>query len=49
MTHQIMSVEAIHALAKDTLMQFGADDVNAAAVADIVTMAERDGLSLIHI
>jgi len=43
MTHKTMSVSDIHALAKDTLMKFGADDVNAGAVADIVTMAERDG------
>ena len=43
MTHQIMSVDAIHTLAKDTLAKFGADEINATAVADIVTMAERDG------
>ena len=43
MSDQIMSVEAIHALAKDTLMKFGADAENAAPVADTITMAERDG------
>jgi len=43
MSNQIMSVDAIYALAKDTLMKFGADDINAAAVADTITMAERDG------
>ena len=43
MTTQNMSVEAIHTLAKEALMKFGADEMNAMAVADIVTMAERDG------
>ena len=43
MTHQIMSVEAIHSLATKTLTSFGADELNAGAVADIITMAERDG------
>ncbi len=43
MTHQKMSVGDIHTLAKDTLMKFGTDDLNASAVADIITMAERDG------
>jgi len=43
MSNQTMSVEAIQKLAEDTLMKFGADVVNAKAVADIVTMAERDG------
>lgn len=43
MSIEIMSVDAIHELAKSTLMKFGADDVNADAVADTVTMAERDG------
>ena len=43
MTHEIMSVDAIHMLAKDTLVKFGADEMNATAVANIVTMAERDG------
>jgi len=43
MTHKNMSVAAIHKLAEDTLMKFGADKINASAVADIVTMAERDG------
>jgi len=43
MTTQNMSVDAIHRLAKDTLMTFGADALNANAVANIVTMAERDG------
>ena len=43
MSHQIMSVEAIHSLATKTLTSFGADELNAGAVADIITMAERDG------
>ena len=43
MTHKTMSVDAIHTLAMTTLKTFGADDMNAKAVADIVTMAERDG------
>lgn len=43
MSHEIMRVEAIHSLAEDTLMKFGADKTNAKAVADIITMAERDG------
>ena len=43
MANHTMSVEAIHELSKNTLMKFGADGLNAAAVADIVTMAERDG------
>ncbi len=43
MSHKTMNVEEIHALAKSTLMRHGADDVNATAVADIITMAERDG------
>jgi len=43
MANKIMSVEAIHDLAKKTLMRFGADDYNAAAVANTITMAERDG------
>jgi len=43
MENQILSVAEIHKLAKETLMSFGADEFNAGAVADIVTMAERDG------
>ena len=43
MTHKIMSVDAIHSLAKATLEKFGADSENAGAVAKIITMAERDG------
>lgn len=43
MSHQIMSVDAIRALAQETLEKFGADAMNAAAVANTVTMAERDG------
>lgn len=43
MTDKIMSVDAIHDLAKTTLIKFGADDQNAEAVAKIITMAERDG------
>ncbi len=43
MANKNMSVNAIHDLAKSTLMKFGADDINAAAVADTITMAERDG------
>ena len=43
MTNQVMSVDAIHSLAKDTLRKFGADNLNAGAVANIITMAERDG------
>lgn len=43
MSHDLMHIDDIHALAKNTLLQFGADELNASAVADIVTMAERDG------
>ena len=43
MSHQKLSNDEIHDLAKSTLMKFGADDNNAGAVADIITMAERDG------
>ena len=43
MTQQNMSVDAIHKLAKDVLVKNGADETNAKAVANIVTMAERDG------
>lgn len=43
MTHTNMSVAAIHDLAKSTLMKYGANDKNAGAVADTITMAERDG------
>ncbi len=43
MTHKIMSIDAIHGLAKSTLESFGADSTNAGAVADTITMAERDG------
>lgn len=38
-----MNIEAIHALAKDTLMAHGCDAENAGAVADIITKAEGDG------
>ena len=38
-----MSLEAIHSLAKDTLMGAGCDSENASAVADIITRAEGDG------
>lgn len=43
MSHDLMNIEDIHALAKDTLQKFGADALNAGAVADIITKAERDG------
>ncbi len=43
MANKVMSVDAIHDLAKTTLMKFGADAENAGAVADTITMAERDG------
>ena len=43
MTNKIMTVEDIHDLATTTLMKFGADEANASAVADTITMAERDG------
>jgi delta1-piperideine-2-carboxylate reductase len=43
MTHTNMSVPDIDALAKDTLMSFGADSENAGAVANIISRAERDG------
>ena len=43
MTTKNMSVSSIHELTKSTLMQFGADAENAGAVADTVSMAERDG------
>ncbi len=43
MANQKMSVAEIHDLAKSTLMKFGADGANASAVADTITMAERDG------
>ena len=43
MAHKTMTVEAIHDLAKTTLMAHGADDLNASAVAKTITMAERDG------
>ncbi len=43
MSHITMTVSEVHALAKDTLMKFGADDENASAVADVITMAEQDG------
>ncbi len=43
MANQLMSVAEIHDLAKSTLSKFGADDANAGAVADTITMAERDG------
>ncbi len=38
-----MSLEDIHALAKNTLMTQGCDAENASAVADIITKAEGDG------
>jgi len=43
MSETQMSLEAIHALAKDTLMAQGCDAENAGAVADIITRAEGDG------
>ncbi|NNE57990.1 MAG: Ldh family oxidoreductase [Hellea sp.] len=43
MSNQVMTVEAIRTLAHDTLKKFGADDLNAAAVAKTITKAERDG------
>ncbi len=43
MSDKIMSIDSIHELAKTTLMKFGADAENAGAVADTITMAERDG------
>lgn len=43
MSETRMTLDEIHALAKDTLMAHGCDDENAAAVADIITKAEGDG------
>ena len=43
MSESNLSLESIHALAKDTLMAHGCDSENAGAVADIVTRAEGDG------
>ncbi len=43
MSETRMSLEAIHALAKATLMAHGCDAENAGAVADIMTCAEGDG------
>lgn len=43
MSETNMSVEAIHTLAKDTLMRHGCDAENAGAVADIIMRAEGDG------
>ena len=43
MTETQMSLEDIHALAKNTLMTHGCDAENAGAVADIITKAEGDG------
>ena len=38
-----MRVEAIHDLAKSTLMRFGASEKHASAVAGTISLAERDG------
>lgn len=38
-----LTLEAIHSLAKTTLLSNGCDESNAQAVADTVTFAERDG------
>ena len=38
-----MSLDAIYALAHDTMTANGCDEANAAALADIVMRAERDG------
>ena len=46
MTHQIMSVEAIHSLATKTLASFGSDELNAGAVADIITTVSYTHLTL---
>ena len=43
MSETNMSLEAIHALAKESLMDHGCDAENAGAVANIVTRAEGDG------
>lgn len=43
MSETNMSIEAIHALANDTLMQHGCDAENADAVANIIARAEGDG------
>lgn len=43
MSETQMSLDAIHTLAKDTLMSQGCDAENAGAVADIITRAEGDG------
>ncbi len=43
MTTKDLSLTEIYALARDTMLANGCDDANAAALADIVTRAERDG------
>lgn len=44
MTDQVkLTLDQCHALAKDSLLKRGADAANAAAVADTITAAERDG------
>ena len=43
MSETTMTIDAIHALAKDKLMAHGCDAENAGAVADIITRAEGDG------
>lgn len=43
MSETNLSLTDIHDLARQTLQKFGADADNATAVADIITMAERDG------
>ncbi len=43
MTTVTLSLDEIYSLAHDTLIANGCDELNAAAVADIMTRAERDG------
>ncbi len=43
MSETNMSIEAIHSLAKETLISHGCDAENAGAVADTITRAEADG------
>ena len=43
MSKTTLTLDEIHALAHEAMMKNGCDEANAAALADIVTRAERDG------
>ena len=43
MTTTALTIEEIYSLAKKTLLHNGCDEINAEAVANTVTYAERDG------